>query len=492
MHGVFPKLVAVAACAVTVLLAHSAPLRAAPPRPPPDPAVIDRYLTDALAATGLPGMAVAITHGSDVVHLAALGSDGRGEPVTPSTQFRVASLSKSFTAAGVLQLAASGRVDLDAPVRSYLPSFALADARSSARITVRHLLNQTSGIADVGFPAVTAREQNLERRVASLGTAQSASEPDTEFHYSDPNYQVLARLIEVVTGTSWARYLRDNIFAPLGMANTVATATAAEAGQVAPDLATGHVLVFGRPIARAELDGLVAGSTGVVSTAEDMARWLVAQSTGGGSVLTPDAVALMQTPPPGVAGGYAMGWQTVTPESGPRRLEHTGVLSTFWSAQVLLPDSGYGFAVLLNGNSTMADTAGLTAGLAALLAADGEESAPRSTALVSTLIGGACVLVLVLRVRSLVRIEHWRRRRAGRPWWTTLPGILWLLLPVGLLIGLVPLVGAAAGRVFTFWQLCLAMPDVVVLLVVAAITGATLAITRLVALAAARRGREGP
>ena len=489
MRRAVRKLTATVGCVVVVLLASATTVSAAPSRAAPDPAALDRYLADARAATGLPGMAVAVTRGSDVVHLAGFGTDRRGGPVTPSTRFRIASLSKSFTATAVLQLAEARRVDLDASVQRYLPGFATADPGTSARITVRHLLNQTSGIADTGFPAITAGEPDLERRVASLRSARPVSEPGTEFHYSDPNYQVLARLIEVVTGEPWARYLARKMFAPLAMTRTLATATAAEAGPRAPDLAEGHVLVFGRPVARAELDGLVAGSTGVVSTAQDMARWLVTQSTGGGRLLSPEAVAVMHSPPPGVPGGYGMGWQVVTPEQGPRRIEHTGVLSTFSAVQVLLPDSGYAFALLWNANSAVADTAGITTALAALLSGTGEATTPRSTALVSAVLGGACILVLGIRARAFIRLEQWRRRRAGRPWWTAAPGIAWLTLPVALLAGLVPLISAMTGRVFTFWQLSLAMPDVVALLAGATVTGAALAVAHVAVLVANRRER---
>lgn len=483
------KVAAALGCAVVLMLAVRAPLRAEQPRPEPDAATIDRYLADALARTGLPGMAVVVTRGRDVVHLAGFGTDGRGRPVTPSTQFRLASLSKSFTATAVLRLVGHGRIALDAPVRTYLPGFALADPGVSARITVRHLLNQTSGITDRGYPGISSGEQDLESRVADLRSAQPASEPGTAFHYSDLNYQVLARLVEVVTGEPWGQELAQELFAPLGMARTVATATADEAERVAPDLAGGHVLVFDRPVARPELDGLVAGSTGVVSTAQDMGRWLIAQTTGGAPVLTPDAVALMHTPPPGVPGGYAMGWQVVGGEQGPRRIEHTGVLSTFSSVQVLLPDTGYAFALLYDANSATADTAGVTSGLATLLDGAGEATPPRSSALVAAALGGACLLILALRTRSLVRLGRWRQRHAGRAWWTAAPGIVWLLLPAVLLAALVPLVGLALGRVFTFWQLCLAMPDVVVLVSVAAITGTVLAVARIAALVAARPRR---
>jgi hypothetical protein len=98
--------------------------------------------------------------------------------------------------------------------------------------------------------------------------------------------------------------------------------------------------------------------------------------------------------------------------------------------------------------------------------------------------------VVTVRARAVVRLEQWRRRRAGRPWWTVAPGIAWLILPVALFAGLVPLISAMTGRVFTFWQLSLAMPDVVALLAVATVTGAALAVARVAVLVADRRERD--
>lgn len=345
--GVLGRVAAAVGCVAAAVL--GAPAAAAAP----EPAAVDRYLADSLAATGFPGMAVAIVRGGEVVHVAEYGTDGRGDPVTPRTPFRVGSLTKSFTAAAVLQLVDAGRLAIDAPVRDYLPGFMPAGP-----ITVRHLLNQTSGIADAGVPTLNDGAEDLARRVAGLRGARLVSEPGREFHYCDVNYQVLARLVEVGSGRPWAAYLDERVFNPIGATDTVAGATAAQA-----DAPPGHVLLFGMPIARPELDGLLAGSGGVVSTAQDMGRWLAAQSSGGGPVLRPDDVALMQTPPPGVAGGYAMGWQVVAPD----RLEHTGVLSTYSAIQVLLPASDQGFVLLFDGNSATADTAGVAAGLAALL-----------------------------------------------------------------------------------------------------------------------------
>ncbi len=446
--------------------------------PVPDVAEIDRFLAGGLDATGLPGMAVAVTHGADVVHVAGYGTDGRGDPVTPRTPFRIASLSKSFTAVAVHQLAEAGRIDLDAPVDTQLPGFATADPAVSTRITVTTLLDQTSGLADAGYPGITGdRPADLAERIASLHGARPVSEPGREFHYFDPNYQVLARLVEVVSGRPFGTYLAQRVLSPLGMTSTVAAPTARAATAAVPALAPGHILVFGVPVARAELDGLLAGSGGVVSTAEDMARWLVLQAGSGAPLLTSASMSRMHTPPPGVAGGYAQGWQVSAPEEGPRRIQHTGVLSTFSAVQVLLPESGYGFALLFDGNSAVADTAGLSAGLASRFAG-GPPTGVRSTGVVALVLAVLTATVLVWRVRLLLRVPRWARHRAGRPWWVAVPGLAWPLLPVTLLLGMRALVEVLVGRSFTRWQLCLAMPDVMVLVAVGAVTGSALVTAR--------------
>ncbi len=112
---------------------------------------IDDYVRAYLDHTGLPGAAVAVTHGADVVRVAGYGHDSAGAPITASTRLPIASLSKSMTAFAVLQLVDAGRVGLDQPVTRYLPEFRLADPRG-ARITVRMLLDQTSGMADSALP----------------------------------------------------------------------------------------------------------------------------------------------------------------------------------------------------------------------------------------------------------------------------------------------------------------------------------------------------
>lgn len=479
------------ACAAGLFMMPGLPAPAA--ANDPGLAAIDRVATESFTATGLPGMALAVTRGQNVVLVKGYGSAGDGRPVTAQTQFRLASLSKSVTALAVMQLAAAATVDLDAPIRGYLPNFTVADASAADRITVRQLLTMTSGLSDAGFDADDARTTRLADRLAALHAASPVAEPGREFHYFEPNYQVLAALVTKVAGVPFEDYLDQQVFTPLGMDSTVSTVTAQEAAAVAPQLAQGHILVFGRPVARNELNGFMAGSAGVVSTAADMARWLIVHSSDGRlgdrRVLSAQGIQTLHTPPAGIATDYAMGWTTAQPGGGPRRLVHTGVLSTFSAEQMLLPDSGYGIAVLFDGNYALADTAGVADRIAALLTgATPTRPVPR-TLIVAVTLAVLTVGTLALRGHALLRRRSWARRRRSAPWWRLAPGLTWLLLPAVLLIALPALMLWVSDRAFTYQQLALAMPDVTIWLAVSAITGAALGAGRLITRAQVRRKR---
>jgi CubicO group peptidase (beta-lactamase class C family) len=108
---------------------------------------IDAYVEEQMRRLKIPGVSLAIIEGDKIVHLRGFGrSRLGGEAPTPQTPFFIGSLTKSFTALAVMQLVEAGKIELDAPVQRYLPWFRVADPAASAQITVRHLLNQTSGL----------------------------------------------------------------------------------------------------------------------------------------------------------------------------------------------------------------------------------------------------------------------------------------------------------------------------------------------------------
>ena len=198
-----------------------------------------------MAVNAVPGLAAAAVKDGHILFVE--GYDGAGaDRISPRTPFRLASLSKAFTAVAVLQLVEQRRIELDAPVRTYLQSFVTSDTVRSGQITVRQLLNQTSGLADAGFPEMRlAQPQTLAERVETLKDATPVAPPGREFHYFNPNYAILARVVEVVSGQDYDAYLTRHVLVPLGMTRTFAAATGSEMERRAPDLAQGHIEVFG-------------------------------------------------------------------------------------------------------------------------------------------------------------------------------------------------------------------------------------------------------
>src|SRR5215467_11450829 len=142
----------------------------------PDAASIDAFVSAQIQAQRIPGLSLGIVQGTHIVHLHGFGTaDASGRLVTPQTPFIIGSMSKSFTALAVMQLVEAGKVELDVPVQRYLPWFRVADPTASARITVRQLLNQTSGIPGdsehelkEGFLSI--RNETLEQYVHGLKT----------------------------------------------------------------------------------------------------------------------------------------------------------------------------------------------------------------------------------------------------------------------------------------------------------------------------------
>ncbi|VVJ19365.1 Beta-lactamase class C-like and penicillin binding proteins (PBPs) superfamily [Amycolatopsis camponoti] len=427
---------------------------------------IDAYVRAYLDHTGLPGAAVAVTHNGDVVRVAGYGHDADGAPLTASTRLPVASLSKSMTAFAVLQLVEQGRLGLDEPVTRYLPGFRLADERG-ARITVRMLLDQTSGMADSAFPDLRlSQPHTLAEAVDRLRDAPLASEPGAEFHYHNPNYEVAARIVEVVAGQPFADHLRTRLFAPLGMASST-TVDGPPAGTA------GYVRAFGFEVPVAEPDWFTGGSHGVVTTAEDLAKWLAAQRDGGGA-LSPESAALAHTPAPGR--DYALGWRV---RDG--LVSHTGEWFSHTAAQILLPD-GYGIAVVTTMGMALDNEAELLArDIATLVQGGSPEPALPAGVLADRVLAALALIAVGLAVVGV------RRARRKLRWWRVVPPLL-PLVPLAFLPQLLGVV--FAGRRGTYGQVLYVWPGLVAALAVLALAGLTVAVARARALVSGTRARN--
>ena len=151
--------------------------------PAADYAAIDRYVPSQLEANRFPGVAIAVVDGASLADVQGFGRDAQGQLVTAETPLMIGSNSKSFTALAIMQLADAGTVDLNAPVQRYVPDFQLAEPGANSRITVRQLLNQTSGIpaTAAGDMLLEFQDASLQQGLAALSAAHMHAPPGTEY-----------------------------------------------------------------------------------------------------------------------------------------------------------------------------------------------------------------------------------------------------------------------------------------------------------------------
>ncbi len=490
--------------ALALVLWAAGPARAAV-APAVDPTAVDSYLREQIAARRLPGLAVAVVEDGRVVVLRGYGSAGRGRPVTPRTQFFIGSCTKSFTALAVMQLVAQGGLQLDAPVRRHLPWFRVADDAASDAITVRQLLNQTSGLSEAGDPRPNDRHASLVESARALAAVRPTAPPGARFQYYNQNYRVLGALIEHVSGHSYADYLRQHVLAPLAMSRTTTDP------RVAVDLAQGHAWVFGAPLARPQgFDPGALSSGYVISTAEDMAHYLLAYlgaGHGGEAVAPPDTFAQLLALPAGTDGsqarpprsvaqllgspagaewGYAMGWLVVQAPGGRRFAFHAGTLERFRADVLLVPAEKRGFAVLVNENGVLQplfEPDPLWVGLAKVTLGARPPPPPpvRWRVLLFALVVGVDVGMGLLR---LWRLPRWKERAKRQPPWMRWSLALATTAVAGAFLLAVPVFLSSVARTGVTWLGFLDfVPDVAAWLLATATISLARGVARIVILA---------
>lgn len=310
---------------------------------------------------GLGGVGLAVVRGDAPPRFECIGvaDPSTDRPVGPSTVFRIASISKTMTAIGIMQLRDGGHPRLDDPVNQHLKTFTVEPPADGMEVTIRHLLTHTSGIGEA--PRIT----DLARREvwgmgpprvqpAALGSiyrgALHAEVPaESKWAYANHGFAVLAQVVEDVAGESFARHMHGHLFAPLGMGST---------GYVRDDsidaaLASGSHWLFGRFWTVKDYDLALLGPGSVLSSLGDMARyaqWLACAGATAPSVLAGHTLREMMSPQfvihPGFPGMGLAFW--LDRLGGHRTAGHNGNVSGFASALLVAPDDGVGVVVLTN------------------------------------------------------------------------------------------------------------------------------------------------
>ena len=237
---------------------------------------IDETADRAFAGWKVPGFVYGVVHGAELVHVRGLGTLRVGEDATPDARsvFRIASMTKSFTAATVLSLRDDGLLRLDDPIERYVPELASLryPTTDSPRITIRHLLTMTAG-----FPTDDPwgdRQQGLDHGDFSAllrGGLSFAWAPGTRFEYSNTGYGILGRLITNVVGREYREVVRERFLAPLGMHATGYLEEEADPER----LARGYLWREGAFVEE-PMDGYgaLAPMGGLFTTVEDLSRWV--------------------------------------------------------------------------------------------------------------------------------------------------------------------------------------------------------------------------
>ena len=333
---------------------------------------VDSVMRAFMARTRAPGIAYGLVVDGALLHVAAHGvrEVSSGARVDTSTVFRIASMTKSFTALAILQLRDAGKLSLDDPAERYVPELRrLRYPTSDApRITVRHLLTHAAGFPEDnpwGDQQLDASEADLSRLMRS--GIPFANVPGVAYEYSNFGFAILGRIVVNVSGLPYARYVRERILRPLGM-----TSTTMEARQVpAHRLAHGYRLQDGTWLEEPPLpDGSFGAMGGMLTSSADLSRWVglmlgawPARDGAESPVLKRSSLREMQqlwrsasatvvrTTAGALtlnAGGYAYGLRVSQNCQFAHIVAHSGGLPGFGSQMRWLPEYGVGIIALGN------------------------------------------------------------------------------------------------------------------------------------------------
>jgi CubicO group peptidase (beta-lactamase class C family) len=310
---------------------------------PKDLAAFDFVVEKKIEAVPLAGLTLGIRWGSEPPYVKGYGiaDAATSVPATQDTIYQIASLTKQFTAAAIMQLVEQDRLALDEPITEIFPQA----PGSWQGITVRHLLNHTSGLPDVDELARAegwlSGFDGTDELIAALYDAPLWFDPGSQFKYGDTGYRLLAGVIEAATGLASEEYIQQEILVPLGLNSTFACHERLE------DLAQGHEIANRTLVPVLAYDpSPVVGSSGLCSSAGDLIEWQDALASG--RVVSPDSYRQMTTPTiladgTSIPYGYALGLDAET-------IAHGGAVPGFRAWMIHYPDEDLALVLLSNTN----------------------------------------------------------------------------------------------------------------------------------------------
>lgn len=326
---------------------------------PPQRDSLRAHIRRLVDSAGIPSLAVGISVAGRTVWAEGFGyaDVGRRVPATPDTRYSLASITKPLTATAVMRLVEQGRVRLDSPANHYLRATQLTGLAGRAdSATIRRLLSHTAGLPlhyrfYYGEQAGSAGD-GLPDANATIGRyGLVVFPPGTVYSYSNLGYGVLGEVVASASGMSYEAYMREHVFAPLGMTRTTISTGAGLANSAL------RYNAAGRPIPPYDFDHRAASA--VYSTVHDLLRFaefhVGTRRESSVNFLADSSVRRMQqiaTPPRAAPGGYGLGWH-VDDDNGVRRVRHTGGMPGVNTVLALYPDAGVAVVALANQSSAL-------------------------------------------------------------------------------------------------------------------------------------------
>lgn len=335
---------------ILLLLLTAAPANAQSDDPAALTDQFNELIPPLLEGNSIPGAAVALIHGGDVVWSAGYGEAdlATGTPMTPDTPFNVASISKAFTAWEIMRLVEAGELDLDAPANQYLTSWQIPAVgnKDTNEATLRRILSHTAGLTVEGYAAYEAGAELptlvdfLNGEAAGVDPVQMLTTAGRRFSYSGGGYTALQLMLEDLTGKPFAQLMQDDLFTPLGMAHS--------SFAWSPELEAASDYSFDGSL-NTSVVHMDQAAGGLYASANDLATFF---TTGmSAEYLTPESVLTMQSAAPATSDGYGLGYFVETLADGTTFVWHDGI---GWGARtlfILLPESGDGLILLTNTRS---------------------------------------------------------------------------------------------------------------------------------------------
>ena len=323
----------------------------------PLPAAIAEVTRAEMARLDVPGVAVGViaggrwyAEGFGVTHT------GRPSPVTGETLFQVGSTSKTVCATALMMLADEGKVDIERPVRAYIPSFRLQSEADAVRVTLRHLLTHHGGWMGDYFKDMGRGDDALALMVEKMVDAPQIVPAGYAFSYSNAGFNVLARVVEVASGQGFEDFVESRIFRTLGMQHSTYFADEA----IVHSVAHGHFATPRGPVPaeRWAIARSIAGSSGVVSSVLDQLRWAAfhmadGRAETGERILREETLQRMrstQAAAGSMCDSIGLSWM-LDSVAGHQLVKHGGAINGQLSSFEFIPSLGYAYTVLTNCDS---------------------------------------------------------------------------------------------------------------------------------------------